>query len=244
MTAKSSTFSTLAPQFPQNTDTHDFQSQVPTTENLHVRETRLVPNRAATFKGSFAAGQRDPDPGDEDGGIAHVSKNVGRIKAIRLYFTHGWTDPGIWRSAFIELMASMTLCYLSAFIDTTITNFGTAQAAAYAGVTNIILLSLLIYAISPVSGGHINPLITFTTVLTGLTGFSRGVLYMTGQTIGGCIAGGLIRGSLGRAMMVKYVHFGFSANAGLFDWRADLGIGTMAEGALLPRIRYQQVKRT
>ena len=97
----------------------------------------------------------------------------------------------------------MSLCYLSAFIDTTITNFNISQVAAYAGVTNIILLSLFIYAIAPSSGGHINPLISFSTVLTGLTGFPRGVLYMVGQTIGACIAGGLIRGSLGKAMTLK-----------------------------------------
>lgn len=38
-------------------------------------------------------------------------------------------------------------------IDTTITNFGTPQAPAYAGVTNIFLLTLFIMAIAPGSGG-------------------------------------------------------------------------------------------
>ena len=38
-------------------------------------------------------------------------------------------------------------------IDTTITNFGTPQAPAYAGVLNIFLLTLFIMAIAPGSGG-------------------------------------------------------------------------------------------
>ena len=38
-------------------------------------------------------------------------------------------------------------------IDTTISNFGTPQVAAYAGVTNIFLLTLFIMAIAPGSGG-------------------------------------------------------------------------------------------
>jgi len=43
----------------------------------------------------------------------------------------------------------------------------------------------------------VNPLITLTTMLGGLTGFARGVLYLVAQTIGAGVAGGLIRGSFG-----------------------------------------------
>lgn len=45
-----------------------------------------------------------------------------------------------------------------------------------------------------------NPMITFATMATGLTGFSRGMLYMIGQTIGAALTGGLIRGSFGLAL--------------------------------------------
>lgn len=82
-------------------------------------------------------------------------------------------------------------------IDTTLGSFKTAQVATYVGITNIFLISLFIYALAPASGGHVNPLITFTTITTGLTGFSRGILYMVGQTAGAALAGGLIRGSFG-----------------------------------------------
>lgn len=58
------------------------------------------------------------------------------------------------RDKFVEAFASFLLCYLSGMIDTTITNFGTPQAAAYAGVTNIFLLTLFIIAFAPGSGGQ------------------------------------------------------------------------------------------
>lgn len=91
----------------------------------------------------------------------------------------------------------MLLCYVSAMVHTTIISFNTAQAAAYVGVTNIFIITLFIYALAPASGGHVNPLITFTTMITGLTAFSRGVLYMVAQTLGAAAAGGLVRGSFG-----------------------------------------------
>lgn len=90
-------------------------------------------------------------------------------------------------------------------IHTTIGSFDTKAAAAYAGVTNMFLVSLFVFAMAPSSGGHVNPLITFTTMTTGLTGFCRGVLYIIAQTIGAALAGGLIRGSFGRDLTKLYV---------------------------------------
>lgn len=58
------------------------------------------------------------------------------------------------RQKFVETLASFLLCYLSGMIDTTITNFGTPQAPAYAGVVNIFLLTLFIMAFAPGSGGQ------------------------------------------------------------------------------------------
>jgi glycerol uptake facilitator-like aquaporin len=98
---------------------------------------------------------------------------------------------------FIEFVGTTSMVYLSAMIHTTIGSFNTPQAAPYVGITNMFLISLFIWAMAPATGGHINPLITFSTMITGLTGFSRGLLYMIGQTAGAALAGGLIRGSFG-----------------------------------------------
>src|SRR5271155_3422883 len=99
----------------------------------------------------------------------------------------------------------MSLCYLSALLHITIGSLNTFQVAGYVGVSNIFLLALFIYALSPASGGHVNPLITFATVTTSLTGFSRGFLYILGQTLGAAIGGGLIRGSFGKELTQQYV---------------------------------------
>ena len=53
---------------------------------------------------------------------------------------------------FVEACASFLNCYLSGLVDTTITNFETSQAPAYAGVINVFLLALFIMAFAPGSG--------------------------------------------------------------------------------------------
>lgn len=71
--------------------------------------------------------------------------------------------------------------------------------------------------------GHINPLITFSTLIVGLTGFSRGIsaihmryrkerspttsamLYMSGQLLGAGLAGGVLRGAFGADRSIESV---------------------------------------
>ncbi|MCJ1455670.1 hypothetical protein MMC28_006026 [Mycoblastus sanguinarius] len=113
----------------------------------------LSPGPLANFHGSLVVNHLDNVPK-----ATIIPQDKGKAAAWIAYFSDGWDDIGIWKSAFVEMFASTLLCYLSGLIDTTIANFGTAQAAAYAGVTNIFLLTLFIMAIAPGSGGRLEPL--------------------------------------------------------------------------------------
>lgn len=53
-------------------------------------------------------------------------------------------------------------------------NMGVTQFVAYVGIFNSVFLALFIYATATATGGHLNPMITFTTVLCGLTPVPRG----------------------------------------------------------------------
>lgn len=158
--------------------------------------TELVPAPAAQFRGSFAASGRQADQLRES--------KPGLRNDVYAYLTVGWDRLPIWKAAFIEMVATMSLCYLSALIGITLVNLQTYQISGYVGIINAFLLSLFIYACSPSSGGHINPTITFATLTTGLIELPRAVLYMSGQTIGAALAGGLIRGSFGIELTQKY----------------------------------------
>ena len=131
------------------------------------------------------------------------------------------------------MIASCLLCYLSGLIDTTITNFQTKSVAAVAGVSNIFLLTIFIMAIAPGSGGHINPLITFSTMLCGLTGFARGMLYLIGQTIGAAVAGGILRGIFGAERAIEFHGGGCFREPGSVTAEQALLLETVSSFALL-----------
>lgn len=107
----------------------------------------------------------------------------------------------------------MCLVYVSGQISATLSTYDTPKAGAVAGVANIILLSIFIYAASPASGGHLNPMITFSAMCSGLCPIARGrtwshplhpqantvpgVLYLIAQLIGSALAGGILIGVWG-----------------------------------------------
>ncbi|PTB44814.1 uncharacterized protein TrAFT101_000285 [Trichoderma asperellum] len=123
------------------------------------------------------------------------------------YYMGQWFEPALWRSAIVELIATCCQVFVSGQIAATIQSYGTPQIGAYIGISNLVMISTFIYAVAPASGGHINPTITFASVLTGLCPVPRGILYMIGQTAGGALAGGILLGIWGEER-AKAVHGG------------------------------------
>ncbi|KAL9096318.1 MAG: hypothetical protein Q9165_001315, partial [Trypethelium subeluteriae] len=182
------------------------------------------PNQQMDVKASADTEQQHEPENDNSQGLIHSSsiepevafpgsfgakatgqaRVTGRSKLRQDYLLRDWLDVSIWKSAFIELVGTAALCYTSGLIDVTLANLQNPDAVpAYVGISNIVLLALFIYATAPGSGGHINPVISFSTFLTGLTTLPRAVWYMVGQLVGAGLAGGLLRGSLGKAGVVK-----------------------------------------
>jgi glycerol uptake facilitator-like aquaporin len=81
--------------------------------------------------------------------------------------------------------------------------YQTNQLAAYIGIYTSLLLATSIYATAPASGGHLNPMITFASMICGLCPAPRAVLYMIAQLTGGALAGGTLRGSWGTERAVS-----------------------------------------
>ncbi|KAH8909136.1 aquaporin-like protein [Coniochaeta sp. PMI_546] len=105
----------------------------------------------------------------------------------------------------VELFATAFQLYMSGQLGITLINYKIVQIAAYVGIYNSLLLAVFIYATAPASGGHMNPLITFASMICGLCPVSRGVLYMLAQTTGGALAGGVLLGSWGKDRAVSHM---------------------------------------
>lgn len=74
----------------------------------------------------------------------------------------------------VECFATAMLVFVSGQIGATLMSYGTNQIGIYIIIVNTLLLAVFIYATAPASGGHVNPMITFSTLLTGLCPLPRG----------------------------------------------------------------------
>lgn len=65
--------------------------------------------------------------------------------------------------------------------------FGNSVTPEFAPAGNGLVLAVLIYITANVSGGHLNPAVTFATLITGHISLVKGLLYMIMQILGGIV---------------------------------------------------------
>ncbi|KAH6841030.1 aquaporin-like protein [Chaetomium sp. MPI-CAGE-AT-0009] len=177
----------------EDLETPDTNSPMPAPSSAPPSEERSRSKMADTqdvdgaFEGSFAGTARD---------IAVARSQPWYYR--REYYLDGWADPVIRRAAFVEVFATTCSIYISGQFSMTLMNAGVTQPVAYVGIYNAVFLTLFVYATATATGGHINPMITFATMLCGLTPIPRGVVLLTAQILGGILAGGVLLGTWGQ----------------------------------------------
>jgi len=115
----------------------------------------------------------------------------------------GFTDVDLWKQATIEGVATCLQTYVGGLYAIglapaiTETSLGPITPAAFGALANVLVISLFIFSAGPVSGGHLNPMITMATFTARLSALPRTVLYIIFQCTGAVVAGFLVRASLG-----------------------------------------------
>lgn len=153
------------------------------------------------------------DPSDPDAqSILSKSPDAAPWMSHRaLWSLAGFKQVSLWKAALMEGVGAMALCYLTIMFNASpALNIaplpaptgpaGVFGTAAFLGplvgcLANIPIISLFILAFGPVTGGHLNPFITFATFFARLTTFPRLVLYVGFQLAGAVLAGLLARAS-------------------------------------------------
>ncbi|KAB5576007.1 aquaporin-like protein [Coniochaeta sp. 2T2.1] len=182
---------------------------VPETDERQPRRRRfsLHPDATEMEKGRKSLNNN----GAFDGSFAGTVRQKTSVYLLpwylrKQYFTEGWTDPAIFKAGLVELFATAFQFYLSGQFGISLMNFQISAALpAYVGIYTSLLLATSIYATAPASGGHLNPLITFASMICGLCPAPRAVVYMVAQVTGGALAGGMLRGSWGTERAVSHM---------------------------------------
>ncbi|XP_043710070.1 probable aquaporin TIP3-1 [Telopea speciosissima] len=92
-----------------------------------------------------------------------------------------------WRATFAEFLGMATACFA---MDVMVV--GTLETDPQTGILLMsilaaIIISIMLIATFPVSGGHLNPAISFCAALMGLVSVSRAFMYIVAQSLGAVI---------------------------------------------------------
>ncbi|PWY86726.1 aquaporin-like protein [Aspergillus heteromorphus CBS 117.55] len=127
----------------------------------------------------------------------------------------GFADLDLWRFAAVECLGTMMLSFITAWASASPTSTTTTPTTTpppspggiystpqflgplTSALLNWLFLTLFIFTFSSVSGSHLNPTITFSTFFARLISFPRATLYLAGQTLGGALAGWMLRSAFG-----------------------------------------------
>jgi glycerol uptake facilitator-like aquaporin len=126
----------------------------------------------------------------------HLSREpVKRSFAERVGGYKEFVRPTIWRAMFTEFWGTMLLVFLLCSVVVGVqwftASFKDVPFVLVVAIFDVFIVAFLVLATTASSGGHLNMVITFATMLSGLTSVARGLCYMAAQLVGG-IAGAAI----------------------------------------------------
>ncbi|KAJ6985673.1 aquaporin AQPAn.G-like [Populus alba x Populus x berolinensis] len=120
--------------------------------------------------------------------MAEALKNEGgKTKQITLREILGFEDLlslTVWRASVAELLGTAVLVFALDTIVISTIQTGTSMPNLILSTLVAIIITILLLAIFPISGGHINPIITFAAFLTGLISLSKTFIYILAQCVG------------------------------------------------------------
>ncbi|KAJ6310799.1 hypothetical protein OIU76_015502 [Salix suchowensis] len=93
----------------------------------------------------------------------------------------------VWRASVAELLGTAVLVFALDTIVISTIQTGTTMPNLILSTLAAITITILLLATFPISGGHINPIITFAAFLTGLISLSKAFIYILAQCVGAIV---------------------------------------------------------
>ncbi|CAH1423374.1 unnamed protein product [Lactuca virosa] len=144
------------------------------TNGLQVMddEESLCGKRVQPF---LSATPRKPDDGKKEDSVITLGERLG-LKDLY--------SMNVWRASIGELLGTAVLVFM---IDTIVISSFETESKTPTLLMSILIaitVTILLLAVCPISGGHMNPVISFSAALVGLISLSRAFIYILAQCVG------------------------------------------------------------
>ncbi len=106
------------------------------------------------------------------------------------------SSPEALKASLAELVATAIFIMVGVGAIASVIANGGNDGVPVIALAHGLTFALLVAGMGGISGGHINPAVTFAMVITGQISVMRGVMYVVAQLIGACIGALLLRAFL------------------------------------------------
>ncbi|CAA0815627.1 Unknown protein [Striga hermonthica] len=100
----------------------------------------------------------------------------------------------VWRASIGELLGTAVLVFMLDTIAISTVRPDVKMPSLIQSVLAAITISILLLAVHPISGGHINPIISFSAGLVGIISMTRALVYIMAQCLGGVLGALALKG--------------------------------------------------
>lgn len=90
----------------------------------------------------------------------------------------------VWRASMGELLGSAVLVFMLDTIVISTFESDKKMPNLIMSILIAVVVTILLLAVVPVSGGHINPVISFSAALVGIISMTRAIIYIVAQCLG------------------------------------------------------------
>ncbi|KAI3499360.1 hypothetical protein L1887_35157 [Cichorium endivia] len=135
-------------------------------------EESLCGNRVQPFSSSTP---KKADHGKKEDSVITLGERLGLEDLYSM---------NVWRASVGELLGSAVLVFM---IDTIVISSFQSESKTPNLLMSILIaitITILLLAVCPISGGHMNPVISFSAALVGIISLSRAFIYILAQCIG------------------------------------------------------------
>ncbi|KAJ7187449.1 hypothetical protein O6H91_15G075100 [Diphasiastrum complanatum] len=161
-----------------------------------------------------------------------VTRNYSIPPPAPLFDPHEFMLWSFYRAVIVEFTATFLFLYI-----TMLTIIGASKNAANCGGVGMLgvawafggMIFVMIYCTAGISGGHINPAVTFGFFLARKVSLPRGLFYIIAQTLGAISGAGLAKGF----QKTLYIQLGGGANFVQHGYSMGVGFGAEIIGTFV-----------
>eukprot|EP00249_Psilotum_nudum_P007384 c20519_g1_i1 orf=1440-2318(-) len=172
-------------------------------------------------------------------GTAAQSRDYTEPEATPLFEPTEFSSWSFWRAGIAEFMATLLFLYIAVgtvigykrVVAATPVNSNTCPGVGIQGIAWAFggMIFALVYCTAGISGGHINPAVTFGLFLARKVSLPRALLYMICQCLGAICGAGIVKGF----QKSQYETYGGGANEVAHGYTKGDGLGVEIVGTFV-----------